>query len=536
MRNLFIIASIIALLVAVGCTPEKSLSQVANESAATHRFSTLFIAQDVRDALTSSNGLNDAVGWCKTNGITHVYLETVRDAYQANRDTLTRARDRFRSEGFLVSGCVTTTHIGKPSTGWGPLSSCYTDEPTQMKLQLVFEYAAGIFDEIMIDDFFLEDCQCEQCDAARKAKVVTVGDKTYPLSDNTWTNYHCTLMVHISQDRVLGPAKKINPNVKVIIKYPQWYDAYQERGYDVARETAAFDKIWVGTETRDYTNQEHWGGTAQYEGYFLMRWLGEVGGEKCGGGWYDWLGTTPPAYIEQARQTVLAGAKESLLFCYGGLNPDANTKLPDSVPWPTDTGRADVAALRTNIPELLATSREVQKRRPIGIAAYKPISSPSGPEWRIFDFMGMIGLPLVPCHQFPTNAPAALFTLHAMHDVNIYDELNDYIRTGRPVLLTRNLASMLGNSVNVNAANVLVITLPERLDYMLVQPEQNLDPIRDKLLAPFNVTFHAPDMVSLYLFEPNGWVVENFNDKPVDVVLNGKSLNIPARGWLCHWE
>jgi hypothetical protein len=135
--------------------------------------------------------------------------------------------------------------------------------------------------------------------------------------------------------------------VRLIIKYPQWYDGFQDRGYDVTRETAAFDRIWVGTEIRDYTDP-HWGGVAQYEGYFLMRWLGGIGGEKCGGGWYDWLGTTERTYVEQARQTVLAGARESMLFCFGGLH--------------RDTGPADVAALRANLPELLAVAREVDPR------------------------------------------------------------------------------------------------------------------------------------------------------------------------------
>jgi hypothetical protein len=50
-----------------------------------------------------------------------------------------------------------------------------------------------------------------------------------------------------------------------------------------------------------------------------LRWLGGIGGAKCGGGWYDWLGTTERTYIEQARQTILGGARESMLFCYGGL-------------------------------------------------------------------------------------------------------------------------------------------------------------------------------------------------------------------------
>ena len=66
---------------------------------------------------------------------------------------------------------------------------------------------------------------------------------------------------------------------RLIIKYPQWYDQFHERGYDVARQTAAFDRIWGGTETRDYTDKR-WGGTVQYEAYFIMRWLGGIGGAK----------------------------------------------------------------------------------------------------------------------------------------------------------------------------------------------------------------------------------------------------------------
>ena len=535
MRNLLFIALLAAVL--IGCTkPAPDPGQVARENVNTHRFATLFIAQDVRDALSSPTGLENAVAFCKSNGITHVYLEAFRDNAYADRDTLIRARDRFKSDGFLVSGCVTTTQVGKPSTGWGPLAGCYTDLPTQEKLQKSFEYAAGIFDEIMIDDFYLEDCTCLACDLARTKKEVTIGEKTYPVSDDTWTNYHCTLMTYLSQDRVLGAAKKVNPKVQLIIKYPQWYDAYPERGYDVGRETALFDKIYVGTETRDWTNEAHWGGTVQYEGYFLMRWLGDIGKEKTGGGWFDWLGTTPPGYIEQARQTILAGAKESLLFCYGGINPDAKTQLPDSVPWPTPTGAADIAALRTNIPELISVAAEIQKRKPIGVPAYKPLNSPAGPEARIFDYIGMIGIPLVPCHEFPTNAQAAFFSLHAYHDPNIVNELNDLIRTGRLVFMTRNLANLLQRTVNVDAQNVIALTLPERLDYVMLQNQQTVDQIRQRVLAPLNVNFQAPDRVALYLFEPNGWVVENFNDNAVDVILNGKSMKIPARGWRYEWK
>ena len=42
--------------------------------------------------------------------------------------------------------------------------------------------------------------------------------------------------------------------------------------------------------------------------------------------------------------------------------------------------------------------------------------------------------------------------------------------------------------------------------------------------------------VALYLFKDKSCVVENFNDEEVAVVLNGKKLTVPARGWQCYWR
>ena len=135
-----------------------------------------------------------------------------------------------------------------------------------------------------------------------------------------------------------------------------------------------------------------------------MRWLGGIGGPKCGGGWYDPYGTTERTYLEQARQTVLAGAHESLLFCYGALLKG--------------TGPKNIEALRRNIPELLAVAGEVRRRKIVGVAAYKPANSHPEKESRVFDFVGMLGMPLVPCHEFPADAPAAFFSVHALKDAS----------------------------------------------------------------------------------------------------------------------
>ncbi len=498
-----------------------NLWELARSQRANHRFSTLFTAQDVRRYLSTEEGIDQAIDWCRRTAVTKVYIESFRDGYQAERAALENAKKRFQAAGFEVSGCVTTTKVGKSSTGWKNTISCYTDKATQDKVQTIFEYAAGLFDEIMIDDFWFVDCACPECDAARKAKTVTIGEKTYPVAGDTWADYHCELMVRLSRDRVLAAAKRVNSNARLIIKYPQWYDNFHERGYEVVRETADFDRIWVGTETRDYHDQR-WGGTVQYEAYFIMRWLGGIGGAKCGGGWYDWLGTTERTYVEQARQTVLAGARESFLFCFGGLQGT--------------TGPKNIQALRANIPELFDVARQVGRRQIVGIAAYKPANSRPENEKRVFDFVGMLGLPLAPCHEFPTNAPAAFFSIHALKDGDFAVKLAAFLKAGKPVLLTDQLANKLSGQIKLDSARVQVLPVKGDPKGLLQLSQEELDALRVPLLRPLRASFRAPNQVALYLFQDGSWVVENFNDAEARVELNGTPLTVAPRGWQYRWQ
>ena len=506
---------------AEAATPSIDLWKLANERAPIHRFSTLITSHEVQRFLSNETGLQAAIDWCKQTGATKVYVEEFRDNYQAERATLENAKQRFQAAGIEVSGCVTTTRVGKSSTGWKEVACCYTDKTNQDKLQTIFEYAASLFDEIMIDDFWFTDCACSECDAARAAKKVSIGEKSYPVNGDTWEDYRCELMVRLSRERVLAPAKRVNPKVKLIIKYPQWYDDFHNRGYEVVRETADFDRIWVGTETRNHESRQ-WGGVPQYEGYFIMRWLGGIGGAKCGGGWYDPYGTTEQTYIEQARQTILGGARESMLFAYGSLL--------------RDTGPKNIEALRANLPELLDMAGRVNSRKIIGVAAYKPPNSRPQKESKVFDFVGMMGVPLVPCHEFPSDAPAAFFSIHALKDPNFAAELSTFIKKGRPVLLTDGLAKALTNQVKLDAANVQILPMKQEPKRLLEFDQKQLDSLREPLLDPLKAAFHAPNRVALYLFEDKSWVVENFNNDEVAVELNGKSLTIPARGWRYEWK
>ena len=504
----FTLAALVLLIVVN--IQAQTLWDLASKNKDLLKISTLFTAQNVRDYLSDEKGIDEAIDWCKKTGVTHVFLESFRSRYTADRKTLENAKKRFIEEGFDVSGCVTTTQIGKISTGWNVIS-CYTNKSTQQQLQEIFEYTASIFDEIMIDDFLFTDCQCDECKTTR-------GDKN-------WSDYRCELMIKMSRDRILAPARAVNPDVKVIIKYPQWYDNFHNRGYEVVRQTNDYDKIWVGTETRDYEN-ERWGGKVQYEAYYIMRWLGGIGGLKTGGGWFDPYGTTENTYLEQARQTVLADAREMLLFCYGSLL--------------RDTGPANVEKLREEIPGLFKLANLVRNKPIRGIHAPKPPNSDAYNEQYVYDFVGMLGLPLVPAAEVFSDAKAAFLPVHALKDPQLPNKLKTMLSAGKPVLITDGLAKRLNDeNLGQDNENLVILEVKGKPKSLLELTREQINPIRDKLLKPFGIKFDAPIKVALYLIGDGCLIVENFNEKSVDVTITfsrpvqaRKKLVLPNNGFV----
>ncbi len=494
------------VLFTMSVTWGQSLWDLAKASEDALTISTLFTAQDVRDHLSSDPGIDKAIDWCRNTGVTRVFVETFRDGYTAQRNALEHAKKRLSDAQIAVCGCVTPTQVGKRSTGWNVIS-CYTDEPTQKRVREIFEFTASIFDEIMIDDFWFTDCECDECKKAR--------------GDQSWSEYRCDLMVKVSRERILAPARAVNPKVRIIIKYPQWYDNFHNRGYEVVRQTADFDKIWVGTETRDPDN-ERWGRKAQYEAYYIMRWLGEIGGAKCGGGWFDPYGTHEATYVEQARQTVLADAREMLLFCYSSLL--------------RETGPANVEKLRTEIPSLLKLAAMVRDRPLKGIAAPKPPNSDAHNEQYVYDFVGMLGLPLVPTAEILADAKAAFLPVHALKDPQLNVKLGAMLRAGTPVLVTDGLAAKLPTDL-ASDKNLLTLKVTGKPNSLLNLTREDLKPIREKLLAPLGICFDAPNKVALYLIGDHCAAVENFNDESVTATLEfvrlvnpTKSLVLPTDG------
>ena len=92
------------------------------------------------------------------------------------------------------------------------------------------------------------------------------------------------------------------PSVRVIIKYPNWYESFQGLGYDLAVEPKLFDAIYTGTETRNANVGQR---LQSYQSYLQTQYFNNIkpGGNQ--GGWIDG-GRDAERYAEQFWDTFFA--------------------------------------------------------------------------------------------------------------------------------------------------------------------------------------------------------------------------------------
>ena len=142
-----------------------------------------------------------------------IYLETHRDLLIVEDATLEQAKKFFHDRGIETAGGITYT-INEANSFE---TFCYSNPEHRKMVQKIAEHTAKHFDEFILDDFFFTSCKS---DIEIKAKGA-----------QSWTDYRLKLMTEAGRDLVLKPARKVNPQVKVIIKYPNWYDHFQ--GWDL---------------------------------------------------------------------------------------------------------------------------------------------------------------------------------------------------------------------------------------------------------------------------------------------------------------
>lgn len=362
----------------------------------------------------------------------HVYIEAYRDHQFASDAEIEATKGFFREKGVAVSGGITLAAGGHDGQ-FGTFD--YEDPKDRAECKRAVELAARHFDDVILDDFFFYN---SKSDADIKAK-----------GKRSWTQYRLDTMRKAARDLVLGPAKAVNPRVRVTIKYPNWYEHFQGLGYDLDREAKMFDAIYTGTETRDpeITDQL----LQQYESYGIVRYYDNVRPGKNGGGWVDTFSTRyADRYAEQLWDTLFAKAPEITLFSWGGL-ADARAVDPGERPWKAaktsfdwdaamtpGAGWARVAgaALESVDPAIGLLGN------PVGIASYKPYQSSSGEDF-LQNYLGNIGMPIEMTPHYPAAARTVLLTENAKADPDILAKMKASLRAGHDVILTSGLLRAL---------------------------------------------------------------------------------------------
>ena len=376
-----------------------------------------------------------------------VYLEVYRDRRFADEATLDRIKKFFTDRGVIVEGGLTLSAGG----GGGQFGTFDYEKPAdRQECKKAVQLAARHFDTVILDDFFFYTSKSDADIAAKGAR--------------SWTEYRLQTMRKVSTELVLKPARAINPKIKMIIKYPNWYEHFQGLGYDLQKQAHWFDGIYTGTETRDPTATDQL--LQQYQSYEIVRYFDNIRPGRKGlerGGWVDTFSVRyADRYAEQLWDTLFAKAPEITLFSWHGmaaletLEPgerDAWKQKPTSFNWPGR--RRWLRSYRPPAGESAAPNwgrvagwsleqidRSLDRLgNPIGVKSYKPYQS-SGEDY-LPDYLGNIGIPIELVPEFPADADIVLLTESAKRDPDIVAKMKKQLASGKNVMVTSGLLRAL---------------------------------------------------------------------------------------------
>lgn len=370
-----------------------------------------------------------------------IYLETHRDLLVVDEATLLKAKKFFESKGIKTAGGITLT-INESNNFQ---TFCYSNPEDRKKIKEVVEFTAKHFDELILDDFFFTTCKCDLCIKAK--------------GNLSWTDFRLKLMTESARDLIIGPAKAVNPKIKVVIKYPNWYDHFQGCGFNLETEPKMFDGVYAGTETRDPSGNQH---LQAYESYSIVRYFNNISSGRNGGGWVDGYGSQyMDRYAEQLWLTLFAKAPEITLFDIRGLqqklmkstrgewqnHQDVSFNYDEMMePIPDNTGKM---VLPTSLARAAGYTFEMVDKilgelgNPIGVKSYKPFHS-TGDDF-LQNYMGMIGIPMDIVSVFPEDEPIVLLTEQAKFDPNIISKIKKQLVAGKDVMITSNFLKAMEN-------------------------------------------------------------------------------------------
>lgn len=365
-----------------------------------------------------------------------VYIEGYRDNHFASDAEIEAVKRQFQAKGIEVAGGVTLAAGGFNGQF---MTFDYESPKDRDTCKRAMALMARHFDHVILDDFTF---YTSKSDADIRAK-----------GKRTWTDYRLATMRKVSQDLIIDPARAVNRNVKIVIKYPNWYEHFEGLGFDLAQQPEMFDGIYAGTETRDPVITDQL--LQQYESYNIIRYYETLRKDgKNGGGWVDTYSIRyVDRYAEQLWDTMLAKAPEITLFNWHPAAQDTPAEAGER-PWagqdtsfnwdrivadwkaanpdakaPPGWGLAAGAALK-QIDAVLD-----QLGKPTGIPTYRPANSSSAEDF-LPNYLGNVGIPIALTARFPQDAQTILLTQASAADPDILDKVKRQLEAGKAVFVT----------------------------------------------------------------------------------------------------
>jgi len=376
--------------------------------------STYITAGQVRQLAGDEAFRERTVPTLRSMGVRTVYLEVYRGGVELEEEELVAARDFLEGHGFATAAGIATVPGGdfgvRQDRGYTWFN--WQDPKTQEDLKRVSRRTARVFDTFIVDDFLCTDDKSPLSEAAR--------------GDRSWGVYRRDLLTELSQSLFIEPAREENPDIHMIIKYPQWYDLFHRFGYDPPRMSPLFDEVYVGTETRG-PHTPRFGFVPPYLGFNNYRWLADIEGPPAGGAWFDHGDCDADDFVRQAWYSVLAGAPELILFSFAALLD----------------GHPGHEEFRAAFPGLAALAKAVRETPVRTVPAYKPPHGEPGGDMYLLDFLGMEGLPLAPVPAYPGEAEAVLLYQGAAADPDIDGKVLASLEQGVVLIMTANFLAAL---------------------------------------------------------------------------------------------
>jgi hypothetical protein len=355
-----------------------------------------------------------------------IYIEAYRDRQFATDAQIDAVKRAFEARGIQTSGGITLA-AGGAGGQFGTFD--YENPADRAECERAVRLIARHFDEVILDDFFFYTSKSD-ADIAAKGK-------------RSWTDYRIDKMREASRNLVLGPARAENPRVKVIIKYPNWYEHFHGLGFDLADQAQMFDAIYTGTETRDPVITDQL--LQQYESYEIARYFSNIRPGANLGGWVDTYSIRSiDRYAEQLWDGLFAKVPEQTLFEWGAMASD-KPAVAGSRPWAKQATSFDwdsYAAKHPNAGWASAANQALHIAdgvlddlgKPVGLASYRPPHA-SGEDF-LHNYIGNLGVPIELYPDYPSTAHTILLTAAAASDPDIIAKIDTSLRGGANVIIT----------------------------------------------------------------------------------------------------